>query len=105
MADRKRYTFTEQQESKGGRFAIRMAVASLALFVLAVLISFLKGGKGGALTGSLGFIAMMFSVFGFYMGMKSFGEPDVLPTFSIIGSIGCGVIMVGWLTLFLMGMG
>ena len=105
MADRKRYTFTEQQESKGGKFALKMAFASLVLFGLAVLISFLRGGAGGAFTGSLGFIAMMFAVFGFYMGMKSFGEADVLPNLSILGSIACGVIMVGWLTLFLTGMG
>lgn len=105
MADRKRYTFTELHESRGGRFAVKMAAASLVLFALAVFISFLKGGEGGALTGSLGLIAMMLAVFGFYMGMKSFGETDVLPNLSIIGSISCGVIMVGWLTLFLTGMG
>ena len=47
---------------------------------------------------------MLLSVYGFYVGMKSFNERDVSPTFSIIGSIACGVMMVGWLTLVLIGL-
>ena len=36
--------------------------------------------------------------------MKSFGEKNVSNRLSIIGSISCGIIMIGWLTLFLTGL-
>jgi hypothetical protein len=48
---------------------------------------------------------MLLSGYGFYVGMKSFEEEDVSPTCSVAGAILSGVVTVGWLTLFLTGIG
>ena len=47
--------------------------------------------------------AVLLAAFGFVIGMRSFQEKGVSPLLSIIGSIGCGVVVVGWLTLYLAG--
>ncbi|MDO4620106.1 MAG: hypothetical protein Q4B09_05720 [Lachnospiraceae bacterium] len=105
MANKYRYTFTDAEESAGGLLAAKLALVSLLLFVVSAFISFLQEGGAGAYIGAISLTAMALSVYGFYVGMKSFNEKDVSPRYSIIGSIACGVIMVGWLTLLLIGIG
>ena len=104
MASKRRYVFAEQKASKGGKFSIKLAVLSGAAFLACVIISFIKQGKAGPFVGGIAISAALLSIYGFYVGMKSFGEPDVSPSASIIGSIASGVIMVGWITLFLTGL-
>ena len=102
---RYRYTFAESEESSGGKMAARLALASAALLAASSLISLASGGQAGSFIGALGLMALLFAAYGFYVGMKSFGERGVLPTWSIIGSIVSGVLMVIWLTIFLSGLG
>jgi hypothetical protein len=104
MPDNRRYTFDLRRESGGGRFSALLGLCSTILFAICVLISFSFEGHAGSFVGAVAFTAALLSVYGFYVGMKSFNERDVSPTFSIIGSIICGVIMVGWLTLILIGL-
>ena len=104
MADNRRYTFDEQRESGGGKFSALLALSSFILFAADVIISLHNRGNAGIFTGAVAVVAMLLSVYGCYVGMKSFNERDVSPTFSIIGSIACGVMMVGWLTLVLIGL-
>ena len=104
MASKHRYTFDEKKASRGGRVALIFACASAACFLAAVILSFAMKGKAGVFVGAISAYAAVLSVYGFYRGMKSFSETDVSPTLSIIGSLLCGVIMVGWLTVFLTGL-
>ncbi len=104
MASKRRYVFAEQNASKGGKFSIRLAVLSGAAFLACVIISFASGGKAGPFVGGIALAATLLSVYGFYVGMKSFGEQNVSPALSVIGSIASGVIMVGWITLFMTGL-
>ncbi|HUM84117.1 MAG TPA: DUF6142 family protein [Lachnospiraceae bacterium] len=103
MADEKKYKFAQKVHSKGGKLSSLLALASALLFFLDAVISFANGGKAGPFIGGIAIMAMLLSIYGFYVGMKSFAETGVSPLFSIVGSIACGVIMVGWLTLFLTG--
>lgn len=103
MAKEQKYKFTKPEQSKGGKFSSIMALVSAGIFAVAVVISWAYSGKAGSSVGGLAFIAMLLSVYGFIVGMKSFSEKDVSPVLSVVGSIACGVIMVCWLTLFLTG--
>lgn len=103
MAKRYRYAFVKKKEAGKGKLSTGLAAASLLLFGAAVMTAFFLEGKLGFLVGSIGLFAMLLSVYGFIMGLSSFSEEDRNHKTSIIGSIANGIIMVGWLGIFLMG--
>lgn len=103
MAKRYRYAFVKKKEAGKGKLSTGLAAASLLLFGAAVMTAFFLEGKLGFLVGGIGFFAMLLSVYGFIMGLSSFSEEDRNHKTSIIGSIANGIIMVGWLGIFLMG--
>lgn len=104
MADKRRYRFTEKKKSSGGIFSTRLAIVSLVLFFVDLFISFSQGGKAGSIAGVIGLVAFLFSIYGFRVGMKSFGEEGTSPVYSIVGSILSGIILVGWVALILTGL-
>lgn len=104
MAKRYRYAFAKVKEAKKGKLSTGLAIASFLLFVAAVLLAFFLEGKLGFLTGGISLFAMLLSIYGFIMGLSSFSEEKCSHRTSIIGSIGNGIIMVGWLGIFLMGL-
>ena len=81
------------------------ALASLILFIICSLISFAAGGSAGPAVGGAALMATLLSVYGFYIGMKAMNEKENSLILPVIGSISSGLIMVGWLGLFLAGLG
>ncbi len=104
MAKRYRYAFAKKKEAQKGKLSTGLAVASLVLFVIAVLLSFFMNGSFGYIVGGVGLCAMLLSVYGFAMGLMSFAEEGRTHRTSMIGSIANGIIMIGWLGIFLMGL-
>lgn len=98
-----RYSFAPDKNAEGGGASTLMAAISLGLLIACVLISFFMKGKGGNYIGAVGLFALLLSSYGFYLGMKSFSEKKVNHKYSIIGSLGCGILAVCWLGLFLSG--
>lgn len=103
MARRYRYAFAKKEEARKGKLSVGLAAASFLLFLTAVALAYLLEGSLGYIVGGIGLFAMLLSVYGFIMGLASFSEVKRNHRTSIIGSIANGVIMVGWLGLFLMG--
>ncbi|MGN8631433.1 hypothetical protein ACTNEW_07575 [Blautia sp. HCP3S3_G3] len=103
MAKRYRYAFAKKKEAAKGKLSVGLAVASLLLFITAVLFSFRMEGEYGFVVGGICLFAMLLSVYGFIMGLLSFSEENFAHRTSIIGSIVNGIVMVGWLGFFLMG--
>ena len=99
-----KYTFIEKKKSKGGILAAELAGASLVLLIIDAILSFAFQGSAGAIAGVIALAAMALSVYGFITGMRSFSGKECSPTYSVIGSILPGVVMVGWLTIFLTGL-
>ena len=96
MAKRYRYSFVKTKEAEKGKLSVGLAAASLILFLAAVLTAF-------ALDGAYGLFATMLSAYGFILGLLSFSEEKRMHRTSVVGSILNGIIMVGWLGFFLMG--
>lgn len=103
MAKRYRYAFAKQKEAEEGIFSLYLAGISFLLFLVALSISFLYGGNGGLAVGIISVLAALLSIYGFIVGLKSFSAKRRSHTFSTAGSIANGLIMVGWLALFLIG--
>ena len=76
MADGKRYKFAERSHARGGKWALGLGVASLALLAIVSVISAFTRGGAGIYVGVVGITAMLLSIYGFYVGMRSFREPD-----------------------------
>lgn len=105
MAKRYRYAFARQKEAENGILSAALAGISLALFFIAVTVSCIFRGAGvsGPVIGGLSVCGMLLAVYGFIQGMRSFSAKSRSHTFSTVGSIANGVIMIGWLGLYLIG--
>ena len=103
MAKRYRYAFVKKQEARKGKLSTGLAAASLVLFLAAVMLACVFNGKMGYIVGGISLFAMLLSVYGFIMGLKSFSEENRTHKAGMIGSIANGIIMIGWLGIFLMG--
>ena len=93
----------EQLEAQKGKLSTGLAAASLILFITAVLLAFFMNGEFGYIVGGVSLCAMLLSIYGFAMGLKSFSEENRTHRTSMIGSIANGIIMIGWLGIFLLG--
>ena len=103
MARRYRYAFVKKKEAQKGKLSTGLAAASLILFITAVLLAFFMNGEFGYIVGGVSLCAMLLSIYGFAMGLKSFSEENRTHRTSMIGSIANGIIMIGWLGIFLLG--
>ena len=91
-----------KREAQQGKLSAVLAAVSLVLFVTAVLLAFFLQGQYGYIVGGISLCAMLLSVYGFAMGLKSFSEENRTHKAGMIGSIANGIIMIGWLGIFLM---
>ena len=103
MARRYRYAFAKKKEAQKGKLSTGLAAASLILFITAVLLAFFMNGEFGYIVGGVSLCAVLLSIYGFAMGLKSFSEENRTHRTSMIGSIANGIIMIGWLGIFLLG--
>ena len=103
MARRYRYAFAKKKEAQKGKLSTALAAVSLFLFVIAVLLAFFMEGKFGYIVGGVSLCAMLLSIYGFAMGLMSFSEENRTHRTSMIGSVANGIVMIGWLGIFLLG--
>ncbi len=106
MAGRKnhRYTFHERPHSAAGKLAFFLAVISAVCLLFCIGVSMARAGGAGNISAGIGLTAAALSVYGFAAGLRSFREKETLPLFSILGSVGCGIMTVIWLMIILSGM-
>ena len=103
MAKVKRYRFAKKVYAKRGKISTALAVVCLGLLLAASIISFAMRGNAGVFVGGIAFMAMLLSIYGFYLGMRGFSEKDCSNLFCIIGAIANGLLMVSFLGIYLAG--
>ena len=103
MSGRKKYSFSAQTEAKGGRTSFGLAIASFVLFASMSMVSFAAGGNGDIAIGAAGFLGITLAAYGLILGVRGLAVRNARHTFSLLGSIGCAVMALVWLTLFLLG--
>ena len=104
MTKRKfKYKLLKKKHSPKGVLSSVLAGVSLLLFFAAVFCSLVFHGNGGLYLGAMGLIAIALSVYGFLLGLKSFGDKERDLFYCKVGALGNGVLMVIWLALFLAG--
>ena len=105
MAKRFSYAFAQQKQAEGGVYSVVLAVVSFVLFLAAVAVSFFLQEYviSQALIGGISICAMLLAVYGFFMGMFSFSAENRIHSMCTAGAIANGLLMVGWLGLYLIG--
>ena len=105
MKKRKRlkYSFAKREDTEGGKSSVLFAGFSLVIFLAAVIMSFFMGGNAASWIGALGLMAVLFSVTGFFIGIKSFQEKEKNYRLSVLGAMANGIGCIGWLALLLIG--
>ncbi|MGN0369767.1 MAG: DUF6142 family protein [Butyrivibrio sp.] len=98
-----KYKFSTKKHSVGGTISSIMAVSAVALFVRAVYLSFKAAGEGGTLIGALALSALAVAFFGLVIGLLSYKESDRYYTFSFIGSLSNGIMLVLMVMLLIVG--
>lgn len=104
MARRRyKYDFVQQEHSARGRISVLFGGISLGLLIAASVCSLALHGKGGMYLGAMGLSGICLSVYGFVLGLKSFSDKNRNLFFCKVGAVGNGILMVMWLSLFLIG--
>lgn len=103
MAKRYRYSFAKLKPSPNAVLSVALAGASVVLFLVSVLVSFLTQKQAAGVIGGICIFAMLIAVYGFIQGLRSFSEKQYSHTLSTAGAIANGIIMIGWLGIFLVG--
>lgn len=103
MAREQKFKFAKKVYAKKGKLSSVLAGVSLVLFFAAGILSFAFRGKAGVYVGGIALMAMLFSVYGFYLGLSGYSEKECSHIFCTVGAIANGILMVVWLALFLIG--
>lgn len=96
--------FSDRKHSVGGVISTLMSVCAIVFVVLSVVASFKARGKGGTVVGSYALIAMLVSFFGCLMGLFSYKESNRYYTFSFIGSLLNGIVLICLVLFMIIGL-
>lgn len=103
MNRRKGYKFTSKSHTKRGLLSSGIGFFSFLLLCGLFYLSYQKGGRVEAYAGFLGFLSMLGAAEGLFLAVKSFKEEDKFYLFSYVGCILNGLLLVGWMILYLIG--
>lgn len=105
MARRYRYSFATQKEAEGGKVSAKLAAASVLMFLVALLLSAVFRGQeiSGILVIGFSVCGALLSVYGFLLAMISLRRTDRSHSIGTAAAVANGIIMVGWLGLYLLG--
>lgn len=103
MRRRNSYKFTEKSQSKKGIISFSTAVLLVGLYLVFVFLSFKEAGNLSAYYGSVGVLAMIFSVVTLIVSITSLMEED---TFKLFPRLGIGTSVLAsllWVGTYVMG--
>lgn len=85
MKKRKGYIFTNKKHSERAIMATILGIISLAALVVVVFRSYLYAGDVAVNYGHTGFLAMLFSMVGFSLGMATVRDKGYYRLFPVLG--------------------
>ncbi len=88
------YMFTNKHYTKGGFIATILGFIACVLCVAGIFMSYKQRGQGTSIVGLMGAGALLVSIAGAIIGIKSFKEEDKFYTFSWLGSFICCVVAI-----------
>ncbi len=84
----RKYKFTDKKRSKGGMISSLLLVLEVVLLGYSIYLAYKSAGNGGIEVGLMAFMALVLSLIGFFIGVRSFKEDNVFFGYSWFGTIG-----------------
>lgn len=98
-----KYTFIKKDKFTDTRVSLILSLISLGVLLVTVLISFVVQAQGGIALGCAGLIAMLFSFYAFYLGMRALSEKSESVRRGTLSALASGIMSILWVVLFLLG--
>ncbi len=105
LGGRKNYNFSDRTHSKDGKLATLLGAAAWVIMLFLICKSITSGGNVGAWFGLLGLIDIIIAFCGMVIAIIGFKDEDTFKLFPRIGLFANGILLLGLLALFVVGMG
>ena len=102
MRRKNSYKFADKKHSKRGKISLSLALLSLLAAIAMVALSIQNAGNASVYIGSAGLLALILTVVSFVIGISSLLE-DSYKLFPVLGSICSGLMLAGWVTVYVLG--
>ena len=96
------YKFAHKKHSKLGKVSFALALLSLLSEIGMIMLSIQKEGNANVYVGSAGLLALILTAMSFIMGLCSFKGEDY-KLFSVLGSVSSGIMLAGWVAVYVLG--
>ncbi len=83
--------------------AVITGLISLGVFAAACIVSGEHGGKADMTVGMIGLLCLALSLIGFVMAWLSLHKENIRPLFPTIGSVLNGLLVIGYMLLYIWG--
>ncbi len=95
--------FSNKSHAVNGIISTIVGVISVGIMIVLIIISYMNRGNAGVYVGAIGLSALVMSVVGLILGIKSFSERECYYLFSKIGSIINAIIILIWISIYVIG--
>ena len=103
MAKRRTYKFTNRNFSLISIMSAIWGMLSTASLILAIVMSFLQGGRADLRYGLTCILALLFSAAGLFLGIKSRREPEKFYLYADIGIVLNTISLLFLITIVVLG--
>lgn len=101
-ADRN-YKFTGKKHSGPGAVALVFSFAPLAMFIYAVTLSYLGGGRAPDKTGCIGIAAMLAAILTFWVSVREARKENIIKKVPVMGAVMSVLMFAGWAAVYVLG--
>lgn len=101
---RKKLKQAQLKPAKRGIISCVCAGISFALIALLLLVAYRQRGTAATYIGGLGLVALVLAGTGFYMGHRGLKERNKSYLTCKIGMAACGILTLGFISLFCRGL-
>lgn len=100
---KRRYKFTDKNQSRLGIFSCILGVTALILTGSILAAAYMEYGQAGKGIAVLGFLAMLLAFAGMYQGIRGLMEEDTYQLFPYMGCVLNGVLLTAFIMVYMLG--
>ena len=100
---KRRYKFTDKNQSRLGMLSGAAGLGALLLTGGVVAAAYMEYGQAGKIVAVLGFLALLLALAGMYYGVRGLMEEDTYQLFPYLGCVLNGVTLTMYVMIYMLG--